>query len=417
MRRFLLDLLYLLLALVTAPWWMRKTRGGWRERFGATDPLPPPQDGRPRLLIHAVSVGEVNATRPLVDALAGEFELVIATTTDTGLARARELYAGDFRVVRYPLDASWAVARFLGAVRPDGVALVELELWPNFLDACARHAIPVGVVNGRLSPRSFKGYQRVRWILRRYFARLAFAGVQDEDYRARFLAMGVPPERCTVGGNTKWDVTPPDTHDAEALARDMGIDRSRPLVVAGSTAPGEDALLRAALPEGVQLLCAPRRPEWRDRAATELAPCVRRSQPGAGDPTHGRFLLDTMGELASAYALADLVVIGRSFVDLHGSDPMEPAAMGKPIVIGPAHSDFGAAVGALDWACAIVISDRDRLPDDVARLLADHDARDQLGGRARAVVDGHRGAASRYADMVRTMLSRPTTQDEHHARA
>ncbi|MEM1423601.1 MAG: glycosyltransferase N-terminal domain-containing protein [Planctomycetota bacterium] len=404
MRRFLLDPVYLLLAIVTAPWWLRKARGGWGERFGRTDPLPEPTPGRKRLLIHAVSLGEVNATRPLVEALAPDVDPVIATTTDTGIARARELYAGRFPVVRYPLDASWSVRRFLDAVRPDGVALVELELWPNFLALCARRGIPVGVVNGRLSERSFKGYRKLRFFLKKDFSSLAFAGVQDAAYRARFVAMGVPDDRCTIGGNTKWDVAAPNTEEVGALGREMGIDPTKPLVVAGSTAPGEDALISDALPAGVQLLCAPRRPEWRDGAERALGPCVRRTAPGAGDPSHGRFLLDTMGELSKAYALADVVVVGRSFGGLHGSDPMEPAAMGKPVVIGPEHGDFEAAVRALSERDAIVVTDRAGLARELARLFEDAGHREELGARASEVVGVHRGAAARYADMVRGML-------------
>jgi len=359
------------------------------------------------VLVHAVSVGEVNAIREFVPLLGERAEVVVAASTDTGLARARELFADAHLVVRYPLDASGAVRRFLDAVRPDAVALVELELWPNFVRECVRRGIPIGVVNGRLSDRSFRGYRRIRPFMRRSFRSLAFAGVQDETYAERFLAMGTPRERVHITGSMKFDSARVGAAEgADALARDLGIDRARPLIVAGSTGPGEEALLREAceraLPgRGVQLLCAPRKPERFDEAAAALPGCVRRSRPGApADAPPRWFLLDTIGELRSAYALADLVVVGRSFFDLYGSDPLEPAALGRPVLIGPRVDDFRSVVETLGHAGAIVRTDRDRLGADLAALLDDAERRADLGRRALACVEANRGASRRNAGLV-----------------
>ncbi|MEC9372494.1 MAG: glycosyltransferase N-terminal domain-containing protein [Planctomycetota bacterium] len=408
----ILDAVYLLVVIGTSPWWMRKQRGGWRERFGRIEPLPAKR--RKRIVVHAVSVGEVNLTRPFVEALRRSCEIVVTTTTDTGMARARSIYSDmpDVWVRRYPLDASWSVRRFLDAAAPDGVVLVELELWPNFLRACERREIPVCVVNGRLSERSFARYRRVRWLFQRWFGRLAFAATQDEAYAERFRAMGAKDVR--VGGNMKWDsahVVEGDARDlpgAAALAREMGIDRDMPLIVGGSTAPEEHALLIDATPNGVQLLCAPRRPEWFDDAAAALEGCVRRSatktgSTGGGSST-GRFLLDTIGELRNAYALADVVVIGRSFGALYGSDPMEAAGLGKPVIIGPRVSDFASVVETMEQAGAIIRTTPERLRDDVARLLGDEGERRALGEQARACVKANQGAAARQAAMVLSMI-------------
>ncbi len=399
-----LDLIYVLVAAATAPWWMRKSRGGWPERFGRVGALP--ASDRPRVLIHAVSVGEVNLTRPLVERLSAWCEVVVSSTTDTGLARAKALYRDRAHVVRYPLDASWAVRRFLDAVQPDAVALVELELWPNFLRSCRRRSIPVAVVNGRLSARSLRGYRLLRPYLRGHFRSLAFAAVQDEAYAERFRTMGTPADRVAVAGSMKWDSASVAHHPeaADRLAAALGVDRSRPLVVGGSTAPEEHALLRRAVPPGVQLLCAPRKPEWFDRAAADLPGCVRRSDPSSGDPTSGRFLLDTIGELRSAYELADVVVVGRSFGELFGSDPMEPAALGKAIVIGPRVEDFRASVEALAEADGIVRTTAEALPGVLASLMEDPARRDELGANARACVRAHQGAADRHADMLLDLL-------------
>jgi len=410
---YVLDAMYAVFALVSAPWWARKARGGWAERFGRTPALPPKR--RLRILVHAVSVGEVNLTRPLVDRLRRHAEVVVTATTDTGLARARQLYENDGRdarptdsqhgrdarptdsqhgqdarpteegaglwVARYPLDATRCVQRFLDAVDPDAVALIELEVWPNFVRACRRRGIPAAVVNGRLSERSFQRYRLIRPIVARLFQQLALVAAQDETYAERFRALGAPSDRVHVTGSMKWDSAATGVEDArvESLAREMGIDRDRPLIVAGSTAPDEHDLLRRATPAGAQLLVAPRRPEWWDAAAEVFPGCVRRSRTARqtlaplGQPRHNAdsFLLDTIGELRQAYALADVAVIGRSFGQLHGSDPMEAAALGKPVVVGPAVDDFREIVRALQETGGLIQTDRNGLAGALNDLLDD----------------------------------------------
>lgn len=404
----LIDLIYVLIAAVTAPWWARKSRSGWKERFGGIDPLPTPS--RPRVLLHAVSVGEVNLIRPLVTRLGRDVDVVLSVTTDTGIARARQLYEPmqGVHVVRYPLDASWAVRRFLDAVTPDAVGLVELELWPNFARACRRRGIPLAIVNGRLSHRSVGRYRMARPILGRWFRSLAFCAVQDEVYRDRFISVGVAPSRCFVAGTMKWDAAEIADHveGADALARELGIDRSRPLIVAGSTAPDEHALLHATTPPGTQLLCAPRKPEWFDDAARDLPGCVRRSNHDTAQSCEDRFLLDTIGELRKAYVLADLVVVGRSFGDLYGSDPMEPAALGKPIVIGPSVADFKTTVDAMIQADAIMQVSRESLPETLQSLLTNERRRRELGDHAQACVRANQGATERHAAMLLDLMPR-----------
>ncbi len=404
----LLDLVYFVVAIVTIPFWARKGRSGWRERFGKTAPLP--EKGRARLLIHAVSVGEVNLIRLLVERLAGEVEIVVSVTTDTGIARARQLFGGresGVWVVRTPLDASFAVRRFLDATRPDAVALVELEVWPNFLLACARRGVPVSVINGRLSKRSFKRYRLIHPLIAPFFRRLAFVAAQDETYAERFRALGAEAGRVRALGSMKWDAAEvaESIGGAERLAEQMGIDRGRPLIVGGSTAPEEHALLRDARPRGAQLLCAPRRPEWWDPAAETLAGCVRRSSPEAARHEGADlFLLDTIGELRQAYALADVVVIGRSFGELYGSDPMEPAALGKPVVIGPACEDFRAAVDALREAGGLIETTREELASELRSLVEDERRRARMAEAAKRCVEERQGATERHAELLRELL-------------
>jgi len=451
-RMNLLDGLYLLLAGVTYPIWRRKKREGWRERFGHIAPVPDRagetnrESGDaarlPRVLIHAVSVGEVSALRELIPLLTRAprpVHVIISVGTDTGLARARELFAESCDIVRYPLDFSWAVRRFLGAVRPDAVALVELEIWPNFVKACARRHVPVGVINGRLSERSFRGYRRFRWFFRPSFRRLAFAAVQSDEYDTRFRAMGVPGGRCFVTSSMKWDSAriADDVPGSAELAREMGIARGEgapPLIVAGSTAEDEEKLLHEACAKvgAIQLLCAPRKPEHFDEAALALPGCVRRSAangatsasdspskagvvatigPGASGgrwsdgAVGGRFLLDTIGELRKAYALADLVVIGRSFGTLFGSDPIEPIALGKPVIIGPHVDDFAEIVRILREGRGLLQRERGELSAAIRGLLASPENRAELARRGRDVIRQHQGASKRHAEMIGGMLS------------
>ena len=404
----LTNAVYLAVAAGTAPWWARKARGGWGERFGKVEALPSKADDpRPRVMLHTVSVGETNAVRALVPLLTPHARVIVTATTDTGLRRACELYGATCDVRRYPLDATFAVRRFLDAVRPDVVGLAELELWPNFIAACERRGVPVAVINGRISERSFAGYRRLRPMLRGAFARLAAVGAQDGTYASRFEAMGVPGDRVEVIGPLKWDSAPDPpagglSPKALALASEMGIDPERPVLVAGSTGTGEEALLLDALPEGVQLVCAPRKPERFDEAAAALPGCIRRSSgtAGGGDV----FLLDTLGELGAAYELADVVVVGRSFgaVDgpVQGSDPMEPAALGKPVVTGPAHANFATVVQTLRASGALRVVPADQLGEAMRGLFGDAEARAAMGTAARSCVEAQRGASLRCARML-----------------
>ncbi|MSR19117.1 MAG: hypothetical protein EXS00_08155 [Phycisphaerales bacterium] len=426
----LFDLAYVSLAILGSPWFIydaiRRRRRGWAGRLGRGNALGPSAGNR--VLIHAVSVGEVNAVRLLVGMLRdGGAEVVVCTTTDTGFARASHLWDGTtgVLVVRYPLDLSVCVNRFLDRMRPDCVALAELELWPNFMRACGQRGVPVCVVNGRLSARSFRRYRWARLLLFPTFAALRVAAVQDEDYAQRFRLMGAHTDRVRVTGNMKWDTAQisDEVPGADDLAREMGVDRSLPLVVAGSTGPGEEALLHQACGSAVQLLCAPRKPERFAEAARALPGCSRRTagvaqvgkvpasprearQSGAeSDQCAGRFLLDTIGELRRAYSLADVVVIGRSFAPMHGSDMMEPIALGKATVVGPNCSDFASAAEALERGGGLIRTTACELSEVIKRLLGSPDERRALAGAGRKVIRDHQGATGRNCQIIQSLLA------------
>lgn len=418
------DLAYGVAAIGSSPVWAYKMlrtgkhRTDWRGRFGH---CLPDTDQRKTLLIHAVSVGEVNATRTLVDALHTQFgqqlRVVVSVTTDTGFARATTLYNGKCRVVRYPFDFSWMVSRFLDTLKPDAVMLMELEVWPGFMDACVKRGIPVAVINGRLSERSYRGYHRFRAILGPMFRKLTAAAVQDEAYAERFRGMGVANDKVQVTGTMKWDTAEliDAVEGAGALAEAMGIDRNLPLIACGSSGPGEEALFTEQLADltdvqgrPAQLLVAPRKPERFDEAAAAMGNPVRRSQCPDGtrrDPDGNHlFLLDSMGDLRKAYALADLAVVGRSFCRLYGSDMMEPVALGKPTIIGPNTADFADTMNKLLAGDGIVqVADGPALRAAATELLGTQRGA-QLADHGRAVIQAQRGATQKHVELAASLL-------------
>ena len=434
------DLLYAAGAAVSSPVWTTsllrtgKWRTDWAGRFGRVADTGS-QEGCEaascgHLLLHAVSVGEVNALRELVawfERHAPDVRLTIASTTNTGFARASDLFAARHAVVRYPLDFSFAVSRFLDVLRPDAVALVELEVWPNFIQACGRRSIPVCVINGRLSERSFSRYRMIGPAVRPTFAALSAVGAQTAAYARRFEALGVAGDRVRVLDTMKWDTADlsDEVDGAEAMGESMGVDRDRPLVVAGSTGPGEEAMLLRAKEIGgwgdqVQVMLAPRKPERFEEVAALQPGMARRSAggraealahaegAGAGAGTarlDGAFLLDTLGELRRAYALAEVVVVGRSFDGLGGSDPIEPIALGKPTVIGPDYDNFAEVVEALHEAGGIVIArDEGDLVQAVAELLRDRERAAAMAEAGREVIRVRRGATARHGEMLLGVL-------------
>lgn len=432
---WLLDIAYVLAAVLYAPILLYqmlakgKNRRGWRHRFGG---IPSREGRRPGVWIHAVSLGEVNATRALaakVAELRPDCDVLISATTDTGYAAACRLY-DPARVFRYPLDFSFVVRRVLDRIRPAVIILMELEVWPNLISLAHSRGIPVCIANGRVTEeKSMRRFRRpiVRGLARRMFGRITWIGAQDETYAARFRELGAPPERVHISGSMKYDtasVADSIPGDAE-LAAAMGIDRTRPLIVAGSTGPEEEALLlgayaslRVARP-GLQLAIIPRKPERFDEVARLVEArgyaCVRRSvrPDGAAPPAPGThafpsvLLGDTMGELRKFYALASVVFVGRSLVPLGGSDVMEVAGLGRAMCFGPHMENFAEAVEKLRSAkAALQVASVEELIRVVSRLLDDAAEAKAMGRRAQDVVRQNVGATRRTAEAICALLPR-----------
>jgi 3-deoxy-D-manno-octulosonic-acid transferase len=399
---FLRDIAYSLLLPVLALYALytrykgHPARKGLAGKLGFGASLPP---HKKRILLHAVSVGEVNAIKTLVSDLQLQgFDVVICVTTDTGMDRANVLFSDTCDVTRYPFDFSCAVKRFISRIQPSVVALVELEVWPNFIARCKKQNIPVVIINGRLSERSFKRYSIAKPLLKNTFKSIAAIGMQNESYATRVRTLGAT--NVSVQGTMKWDnAIIADTIDgAKQLSTELCIRSDVPLVVAGSTTPDEHALLLECIPDGVQLLVAPRRPEWFDDAVKILHPCNRRTSEERVETNH--FVLDTIGELDKAYALADVVVIGRSFVPMYGSDPTVAVALGKPTIIGPNASDFADIVQVLLDAEGIVQCTKEQLGSTLARLLQRNEQQTSLRLNGKKIIAEYQGATKRYEQLI-----------------
>lgn len=382
----------------------------------------------PAVMIHAVSLGEIDATRALVAKLADarpDLQFVISTTTDTGTARARELYGADPKVtlIRYPLDFSVAISRVLDGLRPSVVVLMELEVWPNFIRHCRRRGVPVLVVNGRITDSSYRNYRRGRPLVAPMFRGLSAVCAQDETYAKWFVELGAPPESTRVTGTMKFDTAPPpgEVAGARELAAAVGLRPGEEKIwVCGSTGPDEEEIilpeylsLRSRFPD-LRLVLVPRHPERFDEVAGLIErdaalPLVRRSQTrtntAADAPRDAVVLGDTTGELAKFYSLADVVFVGRTLVDLgprqRGSNMIEPAALGKPTIVGDFTHNFADAMRHFRAANAVkVVYDGDSLGSAVAAVLSQPDAAAAIGRRAREVVLREQGATARNVEVI-----------------
>lgn len=385
--------------------------GGLKERLGF---LPESARGRGRTIwVHAVSVGELLAAAPLIERLlerAPDHRLVVSTITKAGqqLARSRMRKLGA-ETFYFPFDWAFSVRRALNHVRPSLVIILESELWPNFLRECRRRQIATALVNGRISRRSFDGYKRFGWFFSRVMRDLSLLIMQSESDAERAKLLGAPPERIRVCGNMKYDAAAePDPAWMGAIAEELDsqfqLSGPAQLIVAGSTAPGEEEILIEALLEirrragleRARLLLAPRHPERFDEVAAlverfglRLGRRSKREPQAEADV----ILLDTIGELMAAYSFASVAFVGGSLVPRGGHNPLEPAIHAKPIIVGPHTENFSQIVSDFLRADAMIqVSRAEELAGQLIRLLEDGRAAAQMGARARSLVDMNRGA-------------------------
>jgi 3-deoxy-D-manno-octulosonic-acid transferase len=416
----LLDAAYFGAGLLVSPWLLFKTATDKRyrhklgERFGCVAPSE-----KPTIWIHCASVGEVNLAKPIVARLKKsrpDLAFHVTTVTLAGRENAEKSFP-DARVSYFPLDFGGSVRRALRRIKPVGVILVELEVWPNFVRRCAREGVPVAVVNGRMSERSFGRYRFWGWYFRPVFRKLSAVGVQNDVYAERLREMGAAP---VVTGNLKYDAAIGYDPAAEEKSwrEQLGLGDA-PVIVAGSTHDPEERILadtfkkvQKAVP-GVRLVVAPRHLDrvGEVQKAVESADlkCYKKTQLIPGGPTDGVILLDTVGELSRVYSAATAVFIGGTFCARGGQNMLEPASLGKPVVSGPSLSNFEEIARTLVEAGGMrVIDNPVDLAGALAELLRNPARAREIGARSAEAVRAGRGAIDRTMDLIEKSVLKGT---------
>ena len=379
--------------------------------------------------LHAVSVGEVNATKTIVRELQNrlpDFTIVISTTTDTGFARASALYGADLSVFYFPLDFSWIVSHAFTNLRPAICLLMELEVWPNFVSTAHRMNIPVVVVNGRITQRSVRRYGKIRPIARTIFRKVTLVLAQTDEYAKRFRQIGCPDERIIVTGSLKYDTAQvADKVDgADALAAQLNIQPSDTLWVAGGTGNDEEKILLDVYKQlkqqdrftDLRLAIVPRKPERFDEVAQLITGAafnlVRYSSvkdTSTATPQKTPVILgDTMGDLRKFYSLAAVVFVGRSLVPMGGSDMIEVAALGKPTIFGPHAFNFQQTVDddLLEGDGAILAKNRQELLEAMQKCLTEPEFARTTAQNGRDVIRKNQGATQKTIGQIASILDK-----------
>ena len=415
----LIDIAYLIALLAVSPMAIYRMlrygryRAGWANRFGKISRKRPEKKC---IWIHAVSVGEVNATTILIRELESKFpdcEIAISTTTDTGFARANALFGSRLSVFYFPMDFSLTMKRAFANIRPAMCLLIELEVWPNLVRIAKQSGVPVIVVNGRLSERSFRRYNLIKAVTRKLFGNLTLVLAQSEEYAERFRLLGVPAEKVIVTGSVKYDTAQvtDKVEGAEVLAAQLGIKNER-LWVAGATGDDEEQIILDVYKrlseqkqfKDLRLAIVPRKPERFDGVANLIKQAgfrlIRYSELKSGKSrieneklrNNSIVLGDTMGDLRKFYSLATVIFVGRSLVPMGGSDMMEAAALGKCTIFGPYAFNFKHAVDDLLKADgSILVKYADELFNAMTKCLTDADYARQIAQNGQQLIKKNQG--------------------------
>ena len=426
--RFILDLLYLLTAMVYSPVLVyrvirhKRYRTGWAQRFGKISRRNP---AKKCIWLHAVSVGEVNAAKTIIKELEnrfGNFEIVISTTTDTGFARATNLFSENHQVFYFPFDFSFVMRRVFGNIRPSICLLMELEVWPNFIRTAQKLKVPVIVVNGRISDKSFSGYKRIRPFAKKFFGKISLILAQTEEYAQRFKEIGAAAENVIVTGSLKYDTAQitDKVEGADALAAQLNIGNER-LWVAGATGDDEEKILLDVYKQlkqkqqfkNLQIAIVPRKPERFNEVAQVITDAgfdfLRYSSIKNTDATYPEkmpvILGDTMGDLRKFYCLATIIFVGRSLVPMGGSDMMEAAALGKCTIFGPHAFNFKQTVDALlaDNG-AIMVKDKEDLLKTMQKCLLEPAFTREIAKNGQKVIRKNQGATAKTIEQITKFL-------------
>lgn len=426
--RVLYNILFTIFFALSSPYYFvrMRRRGNWlpgfAERFGRYDSkFKQAITNRHVLWIHAVSVGEVNICTQLIKVLEPRLpnlKIVVSTTTTTGMGELQKKLPSHISRIYYPIDYRAFVTRALTAIRPEAIVLVEAEIWPNFLWRARDLGIPLFLVNARLSDRSYRGYKRFGFLFRRLFRSFAAVGAQNEEDAAKLRELGCRPEAVHVVGSLKFDAAKLDERrllDVPGMLRQLGVASTAPLLVGGSTHKGEDGILaqhflrlRAKFPD-LFLVLVPRHFERSREVGRELSQhgvkFAYRSEISINTQYRSGeldcLLVNTTGELKHFYEHATIIFIGKSLTAEGGQNPIEPGALGKPMVFGPNMQNFAEVVRSfVAQDGAVQVRDADELERMLGELLADGSRRERLGRNALKVVQQNLGAIDRTVDLI-----------------
>jgi 3-deoxy-D-manno-octulosonic-acid transferase len=414
-------LLYFIVLLLILPYQYfkrpLKIRRRWlRERLGLY-PFKNPTDRKsktpPVVWVHAVSVGEVILAVPLVRKIMSGItpNVVVTTVTDTGLKLAMEKLPEGVRAAYVAFDLPFALENAVSRIDPSVLVLLDTELWPGMVDHMHKLMKPVVVFNGRISNKSFGGYKKIRFFMRRTLEKISVFGMQDDVYAGRIIEMGAPSVRVRVVGNLKYDVTP------AGKAPPWTSAVSRPLLVAGSTHEGEEEIILKTYKRlltdfpALGLILAPRHPERfgavLKTVAKEGLSLKKRSDiitpPTEGPDKYGVVLLDSIGELSAVYGASDVCFLGGSLVPRGGHNLLEPAFWGRPIVCGPHMDNFPVAGEFLRAGAAVSVNDN-TIYDIIREILSDAALRARMGLAARAVFEKNAGSIDGAVNILKEIM-------------
>ena len=427
--RFILDFLYLFAALAYSPVIVyravrhKRYRAGWGQRFGKIIRKSP---AKKCIWIHAVSVGEVNAAKTIIKELKNihsDFEIVVSTTTDTGFTRANNLFGGEHQVFYFPFDFSLVMHRAFNNIRPTICLLMELEVWPNFINIAQQLNVPVIIVNGRISDKSFSRYSRIKPFAKRVFEKVSLVLAQTNEYAGRFKEIGAPDENVIVTGSLKYDTAQitDKVEGSETLSRQLNISNEK-LWVAGATGPGEEKIILDVFTrlkkqeqfKDLRLVIVPRKPERFDEVAQLIGDegfdFVRYNEFKGTDKISREkttvILGDTMGDLRKFYCLATVIFVGRSLVPMGGSDMMEAAALGKCTIFGPHASNFKQTVDALlEDNGAFMVENEGQLLEVMQKCLIEPDFARKIAQNGREVIRKNQGATQKTIEHIERFLN------------
>lgn len=427
--RFILDFAYILTAVAISPMVIyrmlrhNRYRAGWRNRFGKITRKNP---AKKCIWIHAVSVGEVNASRTIIEQLkhkAGDLEIVISSTTDTGFARATALFGAEHAVFYFPLDISFTIRRAFGDINPAICLLMELEVWPNFVDTANKLNVPVVVVNGRISDKSFSRYKKVKPLIKKIFSKITLILAQTEQYAQRFRQIGAAPQKVIVTGSLKYDTAEitDKVSGSDTLKDQLGIDDQR-LWVAGGTGNDEEKILLEVYNKlkqseqfgDLRLAIVPRKPERFNEVAElikqfgfSLTRFSRIKDGSAQSCTDKQSVIlgDTMGDLRKFYSLANIIFVGRSLVPMGGSDMLEAAALGKCTMFGAHCFNFKQTVDALiQDDGALLVKDQEQLLEMMQKCLSDAEFATEIAKNGQEVIRKNQGATDKTVEKIVGLL-------------